>query len=226
MNHFLALLSIIIGLFLGCCSQRQTKNNVPNTVEPSSVEDHTASLEVIHLRYDKPINGYTVTVDVTPYESESYGEADLTFTKGNKSFSVYVEFFDLDGFNFRDIGNNTEDIVLHYTPKPKGVMLYSKEPFCFSDVDYDGVEEILVLDSGGGVHGVNAYHVFEPDGTLREDEPFTELDEHFEFDVKNKTITYVYYEDPETGPFQDIYKRQKDGGFKLVEEAVPLKLHK
>ena len=221
MNHSFALISIIISLLLGCCSQRQSKNSVANTAESCPVEETTAS--VIHLRYDKPINGYTVTADVTPNESGTDGSAELTFTKGDISFVAFVDFFVKDGFNLGDIDKNSEEVVLQYSAKPKGVMLYSKEPFCFSDVDFDGTEEILVLDYGQGVHGVNAYRVFEPNGKLREDAPFKELDDHYEFDAAQKTIACKYYEDPETGPFNDIYKRQKDGSFELIKERVPVK---
>ena len=221
MNHSFALISIIISLLLGCCSQRQSKNSVANTAESCPVEETTAS--VIHLRYDKPINGYTVTADVTPNELGTDGSAELTFTKGDISFVAFVDFFVKDGFNLGDIDKNSEEIVLQYVPKPKGVMLYDKEPFCFSDVDFDGTEEILVLDYGQGVHGVNAYRVFEPNGKLREDAPFKELDDHYEFDAAQKTIAYKYFEDPETGPFNDIYKRQEDGSFELIKERVPVK---
>jgi len=220
MSHNIALVSISIGLLLvSSCSQRKTKNNTPPIVESAIVEESSAKAEVIHLRYAKPINGYTVTADVTPYESGSEGEAVLTFSKEDISFSAFVDSFVKDGFNLGTIDKNSEEVVLQYSPKPKGVMLYSKEPFCFSDVDFDGIEEILVLDYGQGVHGVNAYRVFEPDGKLREDAPFKELDEHYEFDAKNKTITYVYHEDASTGPFQDIYKRKKDGSFELIKES-------
>jgi len=221
MNHSFALISIIISLLLGCCSQRQAKNSVGNTVESCPVEETAVS--VIHLRYDNPINGYIVTADVTPNESRTDGSAELTFTKGDISFGAFVDFFVKEGFNLGDIDKNSEEIVLQYSPKPKGVVLYSKEPFCFSDVDFDGIEEILVLDYGQGVHGVNAYRVFEPDGKLREDVPFMELDDHYEFDAAQKTIAYKYYEDPETGPFLDIYKCQKNGSFELVKERVPVK---
>ena len=42
-------------------------------------------------------------------------------------------------------------------------------------------------------------------------------------EISRKTIACKYYEDPETGPFHDIYKRRKDGSFELIKERVPVK---
>lgn len=167
-----------------------------------------------YVRYDKPINGFTVTAEIEPYEEADWGPTTLTFSKGDISFSVYVDAFTKEGFSLKGY-DASEEIVLQYLPKPKDVILYDKEPFCFTDIDYDGVDEILVLESGGGVHGVNAYLIFEKDGTQREDGPFKEFDEHVEFDAKNKTITRYYYEDAESERTDLIYKYQKDGLFRL-----------
>ena len=224
MNYKVAILPILICLLSSCCFQHRT-NKASSEASPAESVNETETpitSKEFHVRYDKPINGYTVTAVIEPYEDADWGPTVLTFTKGDISFSVYVDSFTKEGFSLKGY-DASEEVVLQYSPKPKGVMLYSKEPFCFSDVDFDGTEEILVLDYGQGVHGVNAYRVFEPNGKLREDAPFMELDDHYEFDAAQKTIACKYYEDPETGPFNDIYKRQKDGSFELIKERVPVK---
>lgn len=227
MNYKVAILPILICLLSSCSFQHRTNkasSEAPSVNSAGSVDETETPIppKEYHVRYDKPINGYTFTAVIEPYEDADWGPAVLTFTKGDISFSVYVDSFTKEGFSLKGY-DASEEIVLQYVPKPKGEMLYDKEPFFFTDIDYDGVDEILVLESGGGVHGVNAYRVFEPDGKLREDVPFMELDDHYEFDAAQKTIAYKYYEDPETGPFLDIYKCQKNGSFELVKERVPVK---
>ena len=216
MNFNVAILPILICLLSGCCFQNRS-NKASREISPADSINETETsipLKEYHVCYDKPINGYTVTAVIEPYEDADWGSAVLTFTKGNTSFSVYVDSFTKEGFSLKGY-DASEEIVLQYVPKPKDVILYDKEPFCFTDIDYDGVEEILVLESGGGVHGVNAYLIFEKDGTQREDGPFKEFDEHVEFDAKNKTITRYYYEDAESERTNLIYKYQKDGLFRL-----------
>ena len=216
MNYKVAILPILICLLSSCCFQHRTNKASSEASPDESVNETETPItsKEYHVRYDRPINGYTVTAVIEPYEDADWGSAVLTFTKGNTSFSVYVDSFTKEGFSLKGY-DASEEIVLQYVPKPKDVILYDKEPFCFTDIDYDGVEEILVLESGGGVHGVNAYLIFEKDGTQREDGPFKEFDEHVEFDAKNKTITRYYYEDAESERTNLIYKYQKDGLFRL-----------
>ena len=216
MNYKVAILPILICLLSSCCFQHRTNKASSEASPDESVNETETPItsKEYHVRYDKPINGYTVTAVIDPYEDADWGSAVLTFTKGNTSFSVYVDSFTKEGFSLKGY-DASEEIVLQYVPKPKDVILYDKEPFCFTDIDYDGVEEILVLESGGGVHGVNAYLIFEKDGTQREDGPFKEFDEHVEFDAKNKTITRYYYEDAESERTDLIYKYQKAGLFRL-----------
>ena len=219
MNYKVAILPILICLLSSCCFQNRT-NKASSEASPAESVNETdtpITSKEFHVRYDKPINGYTVTAVIEPYEDADWGSAVLTFTKGDVTFNVYVDSFTKEGFSLKGY-DSFEEIVLQYVPKPKGAVLYDKEPFCFSDIDYDGVDEILVLESGGGVHGVHAYLVFEQDGTKREDGPFAKFDEHVEFDAKNKTITRYYYEDAASERTDLIYKHQKKGHFVLVNE--------
>lgn len=64
-----------------------------------------------------------------------------------------------------DILTDGTHIQLRYKPKPQGRMLYDKEPFFFSDVDFDGTNELLIQEPLAGTRGTNLYHVYELDGT-------------------------------------------------------------
>ena len=219
MNYKVAILPILICLLSSCCFQRRTNKASSEASPAESVNETETSItsKEYHVRYDRPINGYTVTAVIDPYEDADWGPTVLTFTKGDISFSVYVDSFTKEGFSLKGY-DASEEIVLQYVPKPKGVMLYDKEPFCLSDIDYDGVDEILVLEFCGGAHGVNSYLIFEKDGTQRKDGPFEEFDEHVEFDAKNKTITRYYYEDGASERTDFIYKHQKNGHFVLIND--------
>ena len=219
MNYKVAILPILICLLSSCCFQHRT-NKASSEASPAESVNETETpitSKGYHVRYDRPINGYTVTAVIEPYEDADWGPTVLTFTKGDISFSVYVDSFTKEGFSLKGY-DASEEIVLQYVPKPKGVMLYDKEPFCLSDIDYDGVDEILVLEFCGGAHGVNSYLIFEKDGTQRKDGPFEEFDEHVEFDAKNKTITRYYYEDGASERTVFIYKHQKNGHFILIND--------
>ena len=129
-----------------CCQNQEKKPALPVSV---TTGQQRSTQTIFYVRYDKPINGFTVTAEIEPYEEADWGPTTLTFSKGNISFSVYVDAFTKEGFSLKGY-DSSEEIVLQYLPKPKDVILYDKEPFCFTDIDYDGVDEILVLESGGG----------------------------------------------------------------------------
>ena len=129
-----------------CCQNQEKKPALPVSV---TTGQQRSTQTIFYVRYDKPINGFTVTAEIEPYEESDWGPTTLTFSKGDISFSVYVDAFTKEGFSLKGY-DASEEIVLQYLPKPKDVILYDKEPFCFTDIDYDGVDEILVLESGGG----------------------------------------------------------------------------
>ena len=55
--------------------------------------------DAIHIKYDQPINGYNVSVDLYPDGDGFYGPADLHFSRVNTSFSVHVGNFDDNHFD-------------------------------------------------------------------------------------------------------------------------------
>ena len=176
MKRYLALLFVVLCILSSCL---QSNNTVSlGRIQEVSYSSQSVIPDTIHIRYTGPINGYTVTIDVTPEEPGENGPAVITFTKGSISFSVPIDDVKTDAYELKDIAQQSNDIVLEYVPKPKGSMLYSDELFFFSDVDLDGVDELIILDYGQGIHGVHAYRVFEPDGTKRMDPPYDKFDDH------------------------------------------------
>lgn len=80
-----------------------------------------------------------------------------------------------------------------YTPKKKDEILSEYSPFFFSDVDFDGEDELLINEHRGGSRGTNSYEVYKIHPYYAEiikDAPFANLENgNTEFDLKNKTIT-------------------------------------
>ena len=78
-----------------------------------------------------------------------------------------------------------------YTRKKDDEILSKYSPFFFSDVNFDGKEELLINDYNGGARGSNAYEVYEVSpyhAEILKDPPFNVLEDGItEFDPKNKT---------------------------------------
>ena len=130
MNYKVVILPILICLLSSRCFQHRTnKASIEaSPAEPVNETETPITSKEYHVRYDKPINGYTVAAVIEPYEDADWGSAVLTFTKGDISFSVYVDSFTKEGFSLKGY-DASEEIVLQYVPKPKGEMLYDKELF-------------------------------------------------------------------------------------------------
>lgn len=173
----------------------------------------------IHIKYDQPINGYNVTVDLYPEGGTFYGPADLHFSKGNTSFSVHVGNYDDIHFDRETVLHGGDTITLKYTSLPRGKMISPDCTFFFSDVDFDGTKELLVREPLYGPRGSNGYHVYELDGTERDDDPFQGISDMTEFNASEKSITQKYYYGVILGSNQLKYRRQRDGSFALTDST-------
>ncbi len=181
-------------------------------ITPAKREPEENDDGLVHFRYSQPVNGYTVTIDWQPGTER----AELHFTKGDTSFSVMSYSFDPQMFDFPTEGT---DIRLHYKPKPQGRMLYDKEPFSFADVDFDGVEELLITCLLEGPRGMTAYTVYEPDGTEREDAPFWDISDLTDFKASEKAIVQNQYWGALIGGTRLKYRRQQNGTFALTDST-------
>lgn len=196
-NRVFFLCSLLI--LLSSCGSNIGKSNHPLTV---------------HIKYDKPINGYQVDGEFYPFGAQSEtGQVELRFTSltGGQDF-VYTNVGQSEvgypenpakftGFNiyeyiFADENARFHDgdsLTFHYNTDP-GILedspLYYYAEFQFFDVDFDGVDEFLVNDYYRG-RGGNNYTVYEigPDGLeLKSFTPFDIITNSTKFDAERKVI--------------------------------------
>lgn len=163
MKHIL----IVCVLILSACSQTKQKG-ITN--------------EQIFITYKQSVNGYNVKVscisDGTDWNTASF------YLNDTLRFSV-------EGWvDARLYGMElNHDTVIDYILKSADY-LSDESPFYFTDIDFDGEDEFVVNLYKYGTYGSNLYAVYEPDFTLRKDEPFIYLqNEQCVFDSINKTIT-------------------------------------
>ncbi len=172
--------------------------------------------DVIHIRYDRPVKGYSVTVDLY---SGDY--AEMHFEKGASSFTAEIDMFEEQLlYNKKGIGEyNGKETVLPYVPLVFGKKVVPEGTFGFFDVDFDGKDELVYAAYPQGYHGRTAYRVFELDGTEREDEPCDgSIDEMTEFNRNEKSITVFHDGYWQSGDILK-YRRQPDGTFHVTDST-------
>lgn len=179
--------------------------------------------DVVHIVYTQPINGFEVTVDMYPdAEGESlefYGPATLHFKKGDTEFTVEIDEFSEDHFNFETTFQPGQTVKIKPTPLPAGKVISENCTIFFSDVDFDGQKELLVREPFYGTRGTNGYHVYEQDGTERDDVPFYAICDMSEFNASERSITQHEYYGVILGSNQLKYRRQRDGSFALTDST-------
>ena len=176
--------------------------------------------DVIHIRYDKPVKGYTVTVDL----SGDY--AEMHFEKGSSSFTAEIDMFEEQLLYEEGVGEyNGKETVLPYVPLIFGKKITPEGTFGFFDVDFDGKDELVYAAYTQGYHGRTAFRVFELDGTERDDEPFDwNIDEVTEFNRSEKSITIFRDGDWDGGDVLK-YRLQSDGAFHVTDSTHILYKH-
>ena len=161
----------------------------------------------IFIKYKQPVNGYDVTVVCLPYNytydkernTEIWGNALLCFEKKDSRFYIYNESFSdsvLYYVNEQEVRDNMI-LELDYLPKSTKEYLSHNSPFFFSDVDFDGEEELIINNWRCGTRHCNTYDVYKI--TNNEVKQLTEApfvnptgkisNYNSEFDSVNKTIT-------------------------------------
>lgn len=156
----------------------------------------------IYIKYKQPVNGYTVRVLWMPYTDESEetsetGNALLYFESENNHFYIQTRSY-RDTAVYSHTKLKDGDILFwDYTPKKKGEILSQYSPFFFSDVDFDGVDELLINDYYVGPNSYEVYKVHPYYAEIVKEKPFDNLQGGVtQFDIKNKTITKHYADGP------------------------------
>ena len=176
----------------------------------------------IYIKYKQPVNGYTVRVLWMPYTDESEetsetGNALLYFESESNHFYIQTRSY-RDTAVYSHTKLKDGDILFwDYTPKKKGEILSQYSPFFFSDVDFDGVDELLINDYYVGPNSYEVYKVHPYYAEIVKEKPFDNLQGGVtQFDIKNKTITKHYADGPVV--YTHTYKAIKQDE---IEYSVP-----
>lgn len=144
----------------------------------------------IYIKYKQPVNGYTVKVLWMPYtyngKTCEAGKAVLYFESEDNHFYIQTRSYS-DTAVYSHTNLKDGDILFwDYTPKKKDEILSEYSPFFFSDVDFDGEDELLINEHRGGSRGTNSYEVYKIHPYYAEiikDAPFANLENgNTEFD--------------------------------------------
>lgn len=186
--------------------------------------------------YRKPINGYKVKALAKLAVSDvDIIAADITFTKEGKSFTLHTECYGDTVFCKGRLDYKFENPVLfkkfryktieadYYEYKEDGELMPMYTPFFFRDLDFDGVEELVIVHYSMAVRfhdGYDVYRIVDGEPVLIDYPPYRHKDDvrmtdYPEFNYKNKTISCPYPEGPGGLGFDGctiygISKRQKD----------------
>lgn len=177
----------------------------------TSIERHN-NLPQIHIEYKQKVNGYKVSVLWLSYndagEESEMGQAIMYFEGDNENdFYVYCPWYSdthlyINGYIIKD----NDRIVLDYVNKDDEY-LADKSPFYFSDMDFDGEDELVVANwrSGAkGGHTYDVYDIYQYEAVKKALPPFNDLEQYFtKYKPKEKTIInykadvysaeYLYY---------------------------------
>lgn len=189
------------------------------------------------VTYRQFVNGYKVKAIAKFAVSDvDIISADLTFTKGAHSFRLHTQCFGDTAFCkgridykfenpklFRKYKNKTIEADYHLH-RVKGCQMPMYTPFFFMDLDFDGIEELVIVHHSMGVRyhdGYDVYRIVEGRPVLINYPPYNDnvddwgfgMTDYPEFDFKKKTIICPYPEGElhRTGcSIYGVSKKQKD----------------
>ena len=168
--------------------------------------------------YRQPVKGYKVRA-VTKLATSDVDiiSADLTFTKGDQSFTLHSQCLgdtlfckgrlDFQFENpelFKKYRNKKVEVDYHVFRK-EGELMPRYTPFFFMDLDFDNVEELVIVHQSMAVRyhdGYDVYRIVEGMPFLMDYSPYNDnskdwgfgMTDYPEFDYKTKTITCPYPE--------------------------------
>lgn len=165
--------------------------------------------------YRQPVKGYKVKAVVRIDENEING-ADITFEKDGESFTLHTTSFGdstfnkggwgMDGTNYELMEKYKGRIVEadYHENREEDEVMSGFTPFFFRDLDFDGVEELVIVHYIMAVRNHDGYDVYRiVDGipVLIDYPPYNSgcykdmgMTDYPEFDYKKKTIECPYPE--------------------------------
>lgn len=154
-------------------------------------------LPQVHIEYRQKVNGYKVNVLWLSYcqegEESEMGQAIMHFTHNDgDDFYVYCpSYSDSHLYQNGYIVKDDDHIALDYVQKDNEY-LASASPFYFSDMDFDGKDELVIVNWVSGAKGGHIYDVYEihqHEAIKKSNPPFNDLQQYFtKFIPDEKTI--------------------------------------
>lgn len=227
-------IAMCVGWTVSCSSNKKSEDSSQDTI---SIAKELSPSDSFTIVYRQPINGYKVKA-VAKLTGDMYDiiSADLTFTKEGKSFILHTQCFgdtvfckgrmDYEFENpelFKKYRNKTIEADYHlYKEEDRLIPIYT--PFFFMDLDFDGIEELVIVHYSMAVRygdGYNVYRIVEGRPVLINYPPYNDnkvdwgfgMTSYPEFDFKKKTISCPYPEGElhHTGcKIYGVSKKQKD----------------
>lgn len=237
------IIPIIVMVILTMVSCHRIKS-VPdiqyaNRVEADESDDDFSDIinDSFVVAYNQPVNGYKVkAVANLSVSDDDIISADLTFSKNGKSFTLHTQCFgdtvfckgrlDYEFENpelFKKYRNKT--IKADYNRyKEDDHLMPMYTPFFFMDLDFDGIEELVIVHHSMAVRyhdGYDVYRIVEGRPVLIDYPPYNDwreacgfgMTDYAEFDFKKQTISCPYPEGELTWEGRIVYgvsKKQKD----------------
>ena len=191
------------------------------------------------VAYRQLTNGYRVkAVAKLAVSDVDIISADLTFTKGAQSFRLHTQCYGDTAFSkgridykfdnpklFRKYKNKTIEADYHLY-RVKGCQMPTYTPFFFMDLDFDGIDELVIVHKSMAVRyhdGYDVYRIVDGEPILLDYPPYNNnkadwgfgMTDYPEFDFQKKTISCPYPEGPGGLPYEGrtiygISKKQKD----------------
>ena len=217
-----------------CMTDMESITNLSGGIKQIEDPITTDSFTIV---YRQPVNGYKVTAVAKLAESDvDIISADLTFTKGGKPFTLHTQCFgdtlfckgrlDFQSENpelFRKYRGKTVEADYHMS-KNEGQLMPIYTPFFFMDLDFDGIEELVIVHNSMAVRyhdGYDVYRIVEGRPVLIDYPPYHDnmecwdfgMTDYPKFDYKKKTISCPYPEGEMKYAGRVIYgisKKQKD----------------
>ena len=174
-------------------------------------------IPIVHISYDTPINGFTVSIDwypckdypVTPGDSVyiTWGPADIVLhnDKTKKDILISSDGISVPKWIFTERELKAEEsLVLHYTPfgtMEDVIPVGNEQIVAFADVDFDGEKELIInCYKGGAQEAANTYTAFnltDNGAEMIDYPPFFGKEERFEdyrvvFHSETKTVEGIY----------------------------------
>lgn len=200
----------------------------------SSCKQASPVFPVVHISYDTPIEGFTVSFDWYPTEDYSivpgdsvyitWGRAEIVLhnNQTKKDISLSSDGITVPEWVFTQrILKAEESMVLHYEPfrsEDEVIPPGNDQIVFFADVDFDGEKELIINSFKGGAQWANtytAYNLTNNGAELIDYPPFFGIEERFEdyrviFHPENKAVEGIYGNG--INQYSKVYKFDGSGG--------------